>query len=135
MSQTISDNKVVTIDYVLRNAAGEELDKSDPDAPMLYLHGGHNIVPGLERQLLGKTIGDEVVAGGAAPLAAAPGGEIVAVHPREGRNDVVALVRLSDGSVVRWIRAARSAAWTPDGRHLAIGGLWGVLLAEALVEG
>ncbi len=62
MSQTISDKKVVTIDYVLRNAAGEELDKSDPDAPMLYLHGGHNIVPGLERQLVGKTIGDEVVA-------------------------------------------------------------------------
>ncbi len=66
-------------------------------------------------------------------LATAPGDEIVAVHSKEGRNDVVALIRLSDGSVVRWIRAARAAAWSPDGRHLALGGQWGVLLAETAV--
>ena len=36
-------------------------------------------------------------------------------------------------TVVRWIRAARAAAWTPDGRHIAIGGPWGVLLAESVV--
>jgi hypothetical protein len=73
---------------------------------------------------------DEIRAGDFSPLATAPGGDVVAVHTREGRNDVVALIRVSDGAVVRWIRAARSAAWSPDGRHLAIGGLWGVLLAE-----
>lgn len=63
-------------------------------------------------------------------VAAAPGGEVVAVHSKEGRNDVIALIRVSEGSVVRWIRAARAAAWSPDGRYLAVGGQWGVLLAE-----
>lgn len=67
------------------------------------------------------------------PIATAPGGGVVAVHSREGRSDVVALIRLSDGTVVRWIRAARAAAWTPEGRHIAIGGPWGVLLAESVV--
>lgn len=64
-------------------------------------------------------------------LATAPGGEFVAVHSREGRSDVVAVIRLSDGSLVRWVRGARAAAWSADGRHLALGGPWGVLLAEA----
>jgi hypothetical protein len=105
------------------------------DLPALALRGEERPADDPAASLPPPITPDEVVAGGATPLAAAPGGEIVAVHTREGRNDVVALVRLSDGSVVRWIRAARSAAWTPDGRHLAIGGLWGVLLAEALAEG
>ena len=56
----IADGKVVTIDYVLRNAAGEEIDRSKPDSPMVYLHGHNNIVPGLEKQLAGKTTGDEL---------------------------------------------------------------------------
>ena len=59
---TVSAKKVVTIEYVLRDKKGEELDRSNPDAPMLYLHGARNIVPGLERQLEGKAVGDEVVA-------------------------------------------------------------------------
>lgn len=67
-------------------------------------------------------------------LAAAPGGDVVAVHTREGRSDVVALLRVSDRSLVRWIRGARAAAWSPDGRLLALGGHWGVLLASAQDE-
>ncbi len=64
-------------------------------------------------------------------LAEAPGGEFVAVHTREGRSDVVAIIAVSDGSLVRWVRGARAAAWSADGRRLALGGPWGVLLAEA----
>ena len=69
---------------------------------------------------------DELVA-----LSAAPGGAVVAVHTREGRSDVVALLRTDDRSLVRWIRGARAAAWSPDGALLALGGPWGVMLAEA----
>ncbi len=58
----IADGKVVTIDYVLRNKGGEEIDRSKPDSPMVYLHGHRNIVVGLEKQLTGKTKGDEVKA-------------------------------------------------------------------------
>lgn len=62
MSESISDNKVVTIHYTLRNDAGEVLDSSEGQPPMAYLHGAGNIVPGLERQLEGKTAGEKVVA-------------------------------------------------------------------------
>lgn len=64
-------------------------------------------------------------------LALAPGGAFAAVHSREGRADVVAVIRLTDGALVRWVRGARAAAWSADGRHLVLGGPWGVLLAEA----
>ena len=60
MSDVVGEKKVVSIEYVLRNAAGEELDRSQPDHPLLFLCGSHNIVPGLEKQLLGKVVGDEV---------------------------------------------------------------------------
>jgi hypothetical protein len=59
-----------------------------------------------------------------------PTGAVVAAFTREGRFDVLVIVR-EDRSVVRWVRGARAAAWSPDARHLAIGGPWGVLLAQA----
>ena len=65
-------------------------------------------------------------------VATAPGGDVVAVHSKEGRHDVIALIRTSDGALVRWVRGARAAAWSADGRHFALGGPWGVLLAEVV---
>jgi FKBP-type peptidyl-prolyl cis-trans isomerase SlyD len=54
----IGDKKVVRIDYTLKNAAGEVLDTSEGGEPLTYLHGGHQIVPGLERELAGLSAGD-----------------------------------------------------------------------------
>jgi FKBP-type peptidyl-prolyl cis-trans isomerase SlyD len=54
----IADKKVVRIDYTLKNASGEVLDTSDGGEPLTYLHGGHQIVPGLERELSGLSAGD-----------------------------------------------------------------------------
>lgn len=62
MSESISTHKVVTINYTLRNDAGEVLDSSEDAGPMAYLHGFGNIVPGLEKQLEGKAAGDKLVA-------------------------------------------------------------------------
>ena len=56
----IETNKVVTIDYTLKNDAQEILDSSDGDEPLAYLHGNGNLVPGLERALEGKSTGDSV---------------------------------------------------------------------------
>jgi FKBP-type peptidyl-prolyl cis-trans isomerase SlyD len=53
----ISDGKVVIMHYTLRDPAGEVIDSSQGDDPLAYLHGGHNIVPGLERELTGKDAG------------------------------------------------------------------------------
>lgn len=61
----------------------------------------------------------------------APGDEDLAgACVKEGRIPVIALFRPSDGALVRWIRGARCMAWSPDGSLLALGGDWGILLAE-----
>ncbi len=56
---TISADHVVTLRYVLTDSSGKELDKSGDD-PLEYLHGHHNIVPGLEEALAGKKVGDQL---------------------------------------------------------------------------
>ena len=56
----ISKHKVVSFQYTLTNDAGDELDSSVGGAPLLYLHGAENIVPGLEEALEGKSVGDKL---------------------------------------------------------------------------
>lgn len=57
---TIADNKVVGIHYTLTNEAGAVVDSSAGSEPMLYLHGHDNIVPGLERKLAGRNVGEKL---------------------------------------------------------------------------
>jgi FKBP-type peptidyl-prolyl cis-trans isomerase SlyD len=56
----ISNNCVVSIHYTLTDDDGRELDSSAGHAPFTYLHGAHNIIPGLEQALTGKAAGDEL---------------------------------------------------------------------------
>jgi FKBP-type peptidyl-prolyl cis-trans isomerase SlyD len=56
----VAAHKVVTIEYTLKNDAGEVLDTSDGDEPLAYIHGMGNIVPGLEKALDGKASGDTI---------------------------------------------------------------------------
>ncbi len=55
----IADNKVVELEYTLR-VGGEIVDQSEPGEPLIYLQGHHNIIPGLERALSGKQVGDSL---------------------------------------------------------------------------
>jgi FKBP-type peptidyl-prolyl cis-trans isomerase SlyD len=57
---SIEEGKVVLMHYTLKNDDGEELDSSDGQEPLGYLHGANNIVPGLEKELEGKSKGDSV---------------------------------------------------------------------------
>jgi len=59
---TAADGHVVTIHYTLTASTGEVLDTSRDGDPFAYLHGAENIVPGLERQLAGKSVGDKLQA-------------------------------------------------------------------------
>jgi len=56
----IAANTAVSIDYTLTNDAGEVIDSSAGGAPLVYLQGAGNIIPGLERALSGKQAGDEL---------------------------------------------------------------------------
>ncbi len=55
----IDNNHVVMVHYTLTNDQGETLDSSVGGDPLAYLHGAQGIIPGLERELLGKAIGDK----------------------------------------------------------------------------
>jgi FKBP-type peptidyl-prolyl cis-trans isomerase SlyD len=53
----VGKDTVVTFHYTLKNKDGEVLDTSEGSAPLVYLHGYSQIVPGLEDALVGKTSG------------------------------------------------------------------------------
>ncbi|MEC8194489.1 MAG: peptidylprolyl isomerase [Myxococcota bacterium] len=55
---TIIDGAVALIHYTLTNDQGEVLDSSDGGDPLPYLHGARNIVPGLEKELIGMKVGE-----------------------------------------------------------------------------
>jgi len=55
----IEENRVVTFEYTLKNDNGDILDTSANHAPLVYIHGSGNIIPGLESELEGKQIGDK----------------------------------------------------------------------------
>jgi FKBP-type peptidyl-prolyl cis-trans isomerase SlyD len=54
---TVQDGLVVSMDYKL-TVDGEVLDSSDEAGPLQYLAGYDNIVPGLERAMMGMKIGE-----------------------------------------------------------------------------
>jgi FKBP-type peptidyl-prolyl cis-trans isomerase SlyD len=56
---SVAANKVVTIHYTLTNDEGKVLDSSEGHEPLAYIHGGGNIIPGLEKALTGRAVGDQ----------------------------------------------------------------------------
>ena len=46
--------------YELKDDQGEVLDSSKGQDPLVYLHGAGNIIIGLEEELLGKAVGDQI---------------------------------------------------------------------------
>jgi len=54
----IGKHSVVSIDYTLTNSSGEVLDSSQGQEPLAYIHGIGFMIPGLEKALEGKIMGD-----------------------------------------------------------------------------
>ena len=54
----IADNTVVLFDYRL-TVDGQVVDESEAGHPLAYLHGNGNIIPGLEKEMAGKSGGDK----------------------------------------------------------------------------
>jgi FKBP-type peptidyl-prolyl cis-trans isomerase SlyD len=55
----ITNNAIVSMKYAVTSPSGEVLETSGDD-PIWYLHGADQLLPGLEKVLESKTIGDEV---------------------------------------------------------------------------
>jgi hypothetical protein len=110
--------------YVIRAWSVPDLKLASEERP------AEDPAAGLPGPLHPAALGEDELTG-----VAAPEGGVTAVYTREGRLDVIALVRESDRAIVRWVRGARAAAWSADGRFFALGGPWGVVLAQAKDEG
>jgi len=54
----VDENMVVQLAYVLWLESGEEIDRAENESPLEYLHGFSQIIPGLEKELLGMSVGD-----------------------------------------------------------------------------
>lgn len=54
----VSLNDVVSFAYTLTDDDGKLIDKGDKDSPLVYLHGHHNLIPGMEEAIQGKEAGD-----------------------------------------------------------------------------
>jgi FKBP-type peptidyl-prolyl cis-trans isomerase SlyD len=55
----VADNMAVSIHYTLTNDDGEVLDSSIGDEALVFLQGSGNIIPGLEKVMVGKVTGDK----------------------------------------------------------------------------
>ena len=60
MASVIENESVVGIEYRLSDSDGNLIDSSEGSDPLAYLHGAQNILPALESELTGKSVGDKV---------------------------------------------------------------------------
>ena len=121
----IEKHRVVTLAYTLKDDDDRIIDQSD-DGSFCYLHGAHNIIPGLENALTGKAAGDELSVSvapeegygvhdaektQAVPRDMFPAGEVIETgmqfHAQgpDGQQLVVTVVKVEDDSI------------TVDGNH------------------
>ncbi len=56
----VEKDRVVTIDYSLKDDGGNLIDSSEGSEPLVYLHGNGNLIPGLEKELEGKDVGAQL---------------------------------------------------------------------------
>ena len=110
MSLMIGDKSVVSMHYRLTNEEGKVLDSSEGAEPLSYLHGAGNIIPGLEKALVGKVAGDSLK---------------VKVEPSEGYGEInpegIKVIEKSAFEGVESVEAGMAfEAKAPDGRKQQI---------------
>lgn len=121
----IAPKAVVAIHYTLTDEQGVTLDASAPGQPLVYLQGAGNIIPGLERALLGRGAGDNL----AVTVAPADAygewdGDMVQEVPRDlfGEDQEIAIgMRFSgntpQGPITVVVTAIAGDQVTLDGNH------------------
>ncbi len=55
----IDNNSVVAFHYELRDSSGAILESNFGETASLYLHGANNIIPGLEKEFVGRQAGED----------------------------------------------------------------------------
>ncbi len=89
----VQDRCVVSIHYTLTSDDGDIIDSSSGKEALVYLHGSKALIPGLERELADKMIGDRIE---------------VTVQPEDGYGLVdPELIQQVDRSVLEGVEALR----------------------------
>jgi FKBP-type peptidyl-prolyl cis-trans isomerase SlyD len=57
--KTVQKDDVVSIEYTLTDDQGNVIDTSEGAEPLEYLHGHQNIIPGLEKEIEGMSVGEK----------------------------------------------------------------------------
>jgi FKBP-type peptidyl-prolyl cis-trans isomerase SlyD len=55
----IQNGATVSLEYTLKDDGGQVLDSNKGGAPLVFVHGQRQIIPGLERELVGMRPGEE----------------------------------------------------------------------------
>jgi FKBP-type peptidyl-prolyl cis-trans isomerase SlyD len=58
-NSVVQPGSEVSFDYTLTDESGQVVDTSKGKAPLNYVHGKGQIIPGLEKELTGMTVGGE----------------------------------------------------------------------------
>jgi len=58
-SPEVQNGSSVSIEYTLKDEGGQVLDTNKGKSPLVFTHGQQQIIPGLERELVGMHAGDE----------------------------------------------------------------------------
>lgn len=56
---SINDDMVVQFNYTLRDEKGDVLETNEGHDPIAYLHGHDNMMPGVEKSIAGKEVGEK----------------------------------------------------------------------------
>jgi FKBP-type peptidyl-prolyl cis-trans isomerase SlyD len=121
----VARDTVVAIHYTLKNDAGMTLDASTAGEPLVYLHGNGHLIPGLERALEGKRVGDKLsVAVAPADAYGEVDADLVQDVPRSafrGVDDIQVGMRFqaqsNDGPRTVVVTKVTSDVITVDGNH------------------
>jgi FKBP-type peptidyl-prolyl cis-trans isomerase SlyD len=62
LTMQIAQNSVAAFHYTLTDDEGQVVDSSEGRDPLTYIHGTGQIVPGLEKQMEGRAVGDNFTA-------------------------------------------------------------------------
>jgi FKBP-type peptidyl-prolyl cis-trans isomerase SlyD len=121
----ITKDRVVTIDYTLKDTEDNVLDSTSGAEPLLYLHGHENIIPGLEKALEQKVSGDRIIV--RIPAAEAYGERdegLVITVPRDQFEGLKAVkvgmqfeAETSNGSCMVTVTDVADKTVTVDGNH------------------
>ena len=55
---SLTKNQVASVAYTLTNAEGQIIDQASKESPMTFIQGIGGMIPGFEKELEGKNIGD-----------------------------------------------------------------------------